>query len=101
MARSRCRCPIWLQARCCIAANLRCRPQFILVALLAFVIFWPQIQSIFRHASNDSSIPHMSVWRLMRAPLAALLPALIVIVPLLAYNVVRSDHRSTSAPHIR
>ena len=73
----------------CIAANLGCRPQFILVALLAFVIFWPQIQSIFRHASNDSSIPHMSVWRLMRTPLAALLPALIVIVPLLAYNVVR------------
>ena len=73
----------------CIAANLGCRPQFILVALLAFVIFWPQIQSIFRHASNDSSLPHMSVWRLMRAPLAALLPALIVIVPLLAYNVVR------------
>ena len=30
----------------CIAANLGCRPQFILVALLAFVIFWPQIQSI-------------------------------------------------------
>ena len=41
----------------CIAANLGCRPQFILVALLAFVIFWPQIQSIFRHASNDSSLP--------------------------------------------
>lgn len=75
----------------CIAANLGCRPQFILVALLAFVIFWPQIQSIFRHASNDSSLPHMSVWRLMRAPLAALLPALIAIVPLLAYNVVGSD----------
>ena len=73
----------------CIAANLGCRPQFILTALLAFVVFRPQIRAIFRHSLHDSSVPRMSAWRLLRAPLAALLPALAVIIPLLAYNAAR------------
>lgn len=73
----------------CIAANLGCRPQFIVVALLALVIFWPQIREIFRRAISAKRMPRCSAWCLLRVPLAALVPALAVIVPLLAYNAAR------------
>ena len=75
----------------CIAANLGCRPQFILVALLALVVFRPQIRAILHHVADTESTPRMSVGRLLRAPLAAVVPAVVVIVPLLAYNAVRFD----------
>lgn len=73
----------------CIAANLGCRPQFIVVALLALVIFRPQIGKILRHAVGAKRMSFGSAWRLLRAPLAAVVPALAVIVPLLAYNAAR------------
>lgn len=73
----------------CIAANLGCRPQFIVVALLALVIFRPQIGEILRHAVGAKRMSFGSAWRLLRAPLAAVVPALAVIVPLLAYNAAR------------
>lgn len=73
----------------CIAANLGCRPQFVLLSLAALVLFWPQIRAIAHRVRGGSASSRMSVWRLLRAPLAVLLPALAVVVPLLAYNVVR------------
>ena len=73
----------------CIAANLGCRPQFVLLALLAPVLFWPQIRSIVRHIHGGPTSPRVPARRLARAPLAVLLPALAVVVPLLAYNAVR------------
>lgn len=77
----------------CIAANLGCRPTFTVVALLAFAIFRPQIHAIIRQCKvrrDDGSVSHgTGVLRLLRAPFAVLVPALVVVVPLLAYNVVR------------
>ncbi|HAK71758.1 MAG TPA: hypothetical protein DCO66_03705 [Bifidobacterium sp.] len=83
----------------CIAANLGCRPPFVLVALLAFPMFWPQIRSIIRRlsasrrAGTDTSgigtVARVGVLRLLRAPLAVVIPALVVVVPLFAYNAAR------------
>ncbi|MCO6558240.1 MAG: hypothetical protein J6575_02185 [Bifidobacterium sp.] len=71
----------------CLAANFGCRPTFILVTLLAFPIFWPQIHAIFSK-SQDTEKPakHKAVIRVLTA---ALLPALIVILPLCLYNTIR------------
>ena len=77
----------------CIAANLGCRPTFTVVALLAFAIFRPQIHAIIRQCKmrrDGGSVSHgTGVLRLLRAPFAVLVPALVVVVPLLAYNVAR------------
>lgn len=84
----------WLKARrsngtlcpACIAAgsffmalNLGCRPQFILVSLLALVLFRKEIlreRTLFSRAG-------------LRETIAAILPYVVVFVPLLAYNYVR------------
>ena len=77
----------------CIAANLGCRPTFTVVALLAFAIFRLQIHAIIRQCKvrrDGGSVSHgTGVLRLLRAPFAVLVPALVVVVPLLAYNVAR------------
>ncbi|WEV63370.1 glycosyltransferase [Bifidobacterium sp. ESL0732] len=71
----------------CLAANFGCRPTFILVTLLAFPIFWPQIHAIFSKSQNTEKLAkHKAVIRVLTA---VLLPALIVILPLCAYNAIR------------
>lgn len=42
----------------CLAANLGCRPTFVLVALLAFPIFWPQIRAIFAKSADSIKKPN-------------------------------------------
>ncbi|MCH9274956.1 hypothetical protein JS533_001460 [Bifidobacterium amazonense] len=69
----------------CIAANFGCRPTFALSALLAFPLFWPQIRGIVRGLASHRVRPS----RAMRAPLAIVVPALIVVAPLMAYNTAR------------
>ncbi|WP_137656901.1 hypothetical protein [Bifidobacterium moukalabense] len=77
----------------CIAANLGCRPTFTVVALLAFPIFRTQIRSIVRRfrarRKGGRGGDGTNVLHLLRAPLAVLVPALIVVIPLFAYNAVR------------
>ena len=76
----------------CIAANLGCRPPFVVVAFLAFAIFRPQIFAIFRQIPVSVSLPRgraRALLRLLRGPLAVLLPAVAVVIPLFAYNMVR------------
>lgn len=69
----------------CIAANLGCRPAFALVALLGIPLFWPQLTELVGRVRHRS----IGVWHALRMPLAVLLPAIIIVLPLLAYNVAR------------
>lgn len=69
----------------CIAANLGCRPTFALVALLGIPLFWPQLTELCRRVRRRS----IGVWQALRMPLAVVLPAVIIVAPLLAYNAVR------------
>ncbi|KAB8291913.1 hypothetical protein [Bifidobacterium avesanii] len=63
----------------CIACNLGCRPQFILVALLSIPLFWTELV-------RDRLLLSVRGWK---ATLAALLPFLLVFIPILAYNQMR------------
>ena len=69
----------------CIAANLGCRPAFALVALLGIPLFWPQLTELCGRIRNRS----IGVRQALRMPLAVLLPAVAIVLPLLAYNVAR------------
>lgn len=69
----------------CIAANFGCRPTFALSALLAFPLFWPQIKAIV-HGLRHRTI---RVRQALRAPAAVIIPAIIVVTPFMAYNVIR------------
>lgn len=69
----------------CIAANAGCRPTFALVALLGIAMFWPQLRDLYTQVTGRS----IGIRQALRMPLAVLLPALIIVVPLLAYNVAR------------
>ncbi|WEV70005.1 glycosyltransferase [Bifidobacterium sp. ESL0775] len=71
----------------CLAANFGCRPTFTLIALLAFPIFWPQIRAMF-HKAPTSAAPSKRK-AIIGALAAVLLPALIVVIPLCAYNAAR------------
>lgn len=78
----------------CIAANVGCRPSFVVVAFAAFPLFWPQIRAIAKQLRDGvfASGAHGRVCAMLhalRAPLAVLVPALVVVVPLFAYNMVR------------
>lgn len=78
----------------CIAANMGCRPSFVVVAFAAFPLFWPQIRAIAKQLRDGvfASGAHGRVCAMLhalRAPLAVLVPALVVVVPLFAYNMVR------------
>lgn len=63
----------------CIALNLGCRPQFILVAVLALPLFWDELvhQRLFFSKKGIGNT------------IAALLPFALTFIPLLAYNYVR------------
>lgn len=68
-----------------IAANIGCRPTFVLTALLAFPLFWPQIAALMRALRGKTT-----TLRHAAAPvLAMLLPAAIVVIPQLAWNLAR------------
>lgn len=78
----------------CIAANVGCRPSFVVVAFAAFPLFWPQIRAIvgqLRAIASGSGVRGRArtVLHALRTPLAVLVPALVVVVPLFAYNMVR------------
>ena len=78
----------------CIAANVGCRPSFVVVAFAAFPLFWPQIRAIAKQLRDGvfASGKHGRVCAMLhalRAPLAVLVSALVVVVPLFAYNMVR------------
>lgn len=63
----------------CIALNLGCRPQFILVAVLALPLFWDELvhrRLFFSRKGIGNTV-------------AALLPFVVVFTPLLAYNAIR------------
>ena len=66
----------------CIAANLGCRTMYVFAALLAFPIFWQDIKSILAGVRARTLGPGAIV----RPVLAMVLPALLVIAPLLWYN---------------
>lgn len=69
----------------CLAANLGCRPPFVLAALTAFPIFLPQLRALAtqarRHALRGRTVATLCA--------AVLGPAVLVVVPLLVYNMVR------------
>lgn len=69
----------------CIAANLGCRPTFVVASLLAFPIFRTHIVALLRAIRNRS----VSAKHALAAPAAMLVPALLVVLPLLAYNMAR------------
>ncbi|QOL35456.1 hypothetical protein BL8807_07830 [Bifidobacterium lemurum] len=69
----------------CIAANFGCRPTFALTALLAFPLFWPQIRAM----AADLRARRTSVGAALRAPLAMIIPAVVVVAPLMAWNIAR------------
>lgn len=69
----------------CIAANFGCRPTFTLAALLAFPLFWPQIRAVIGELRRH----RISVAEALRAPLAMLVPAIVVVAPLMAWNHAR------------
>ena len=71
----------------CIAANVGCRPSFVVVAFAAFPLFWPQIRAIvgqLRAIASGSGVRGRArtVLHALRTPLAVLVPALVVVVPL-------------------
>jgi len=66
----------------------------VVVAFAAFPLFWPQIRAIAKQLRDGvfASGAHGRVCAMLhalRAPLAVLVPALVVVVPLFAYNMVR------------
>lgn len=69
----------------CIAANFGCRPTFTLAALLAFPLFWPQIRAM----AADLKDRRVVWWQALRAPVAVIVPAVAVVVPLMMWNKVR------------
>lgn len=69
----------------CIAANFGCRPTFTLTALLAFPLFWPQIRAVIAELRSRSISPAKA----LRAPLAVIIPAIVVVAPLMMWNKVR------------
>lgn len=69
----------------CIAANLGCRPAFSLVALLGIPLFWPQLKALYDRIRQRS----IGVWQALRMPMAVLVPAVCIVLPLLAYNAAR------------
>ena len=69
----------------CIAANFGCRPTFTLTALLAFPLFWPQIRALI----GELRARRIGWSKALRAPLAMVLPAAIVVAPLMVWNQVR------------
>lgn len=69
----------------CIAANFGCRPTFTLAALLAFPLFWPQIRALVAGVRAR----RIGLGTALRAPLAVVTPAIAVVVPLMAWNLVR------------
>ncbi|WP_236630772.1 glycosyltransferase [Bifidobacterium aemilianum] len=69
----------------CLAANLGCRPTFALSALLAFPLFWPQISALWQQLTHHQ----VGLVKALRAPAAIVLPALLLVLPLVAYNMVR------------
>ncbi len=69
----------------CIAANFGCRPAFCLVALLAVPLFWPQITQLCHDVIHRTT----TVRKALRMPLAVVLPALAIVIPLMAYNAAR------------
>lgn len=87
----------------CIALNFGCRPPFSLAALLGVPLFWPQVRAlgeavveavrsrrVFGHRTTEHrTVERHAVGHLLAAPLAVLLPAIIVVLPLMAYNRVR------------
>jgi len=71
----------------CIAANFGCRPTFTLTALLAFPLFWPQIRAL----GTGLRTRRIKPLQALRAPLAVIIPAILVVTPLMAWNMVRFD----------
>ena len=71
----------------CIAANFGCRPTFTLAALLAFPLFWPQIRAL----GTGLRTRRIKPLQALRAPLAVIIPAILVVTPLMAWNMVRFD----------
>ncbi|WP_169171465.1 hypothetical protein [Bifidobacterium oedipodis] len=69
----------------CIAANFGCRPTFTLTALLAFPLFWPQIRALV----GELRARRISWGKALHAPLAVILPAAVVVAPLMVWNQVR------------
>lgn len=69
----------------CIAANFGCRPTFALAALLAIPLFWPQIRAMV----NDLIHRRIRLSKALRAPLAMVIPALLIVVPLMFWNKAR------------
>lgn len=69
----------------CIAANFGCRPTFTLAALLAFPLFWPQIRAMISDLIWRSVKPVTA----LRAPAALIIPAIVVVAPLMMWNKVR------------
>lgn len=69
----------------CIAANFGCRPTFVLASLLAFPLFWPQIKALLGELRHRR-IRIATAWR---APLAMIIPAALVVAPLMAWNAAR------------
>lgn len=64
----------------CIALNLGCRPQFVLVVFVAFPIFWSEIRERFFFSVRG-------IWN----TLAVIVPFLLVGGVTMAYNYVRFD----------
>jgi hypothetical protein len=80
----------------CMAANLGCRPTFVLAAFLAFPVFWEEIRAgwffscLNPHRWRDRKNPRArSPWSSIGNDAAALLPAAAICVPILAYNFWR------------
>ncbi|MBT1163861.1 hypothetical protein [Bifidobacterium felsineum] len=69
----------------CIAANFGCRPTFTLTALLAFPLFWPQIRAMV----GDLRQHRVPLLKALRAPAAMIIPAIIVVTPLMLWNKAR------------
>lgn len=69
----------------CLAANLGCRPPFVLAALTAFPIFLPQLKALMAQARRRT-LRRRTIATLSAAVLG---PAALVVLPLLAYNMIR------------
>lgn len=69
----------------CIAANFGCRQPFTLVALLGIPLFWPQIKALCRGVAHRA----VGLGHALHVILAVAVPALLIVTPLAAYNVVR------------
>lgn len=77
----------------CMAANLGCRPTFVLAVFLAFPLFWPQIKAglFFSYARPRAWKNHadLSPQSSVGNDAAAVLPAIAICLPVLAYNYWR------------